>query len=166
MHYSVILASRDCTRLQHTRPVAYCLSPCGRVAVVSLGALCSDSDEAARDSGEAGSDAHQRPQLVRAAGVRHHRRRPVRGPHVAHVQPQVVRRRAAAPRYTAGARRRHSSAADGARRHRAAGGTPAPTAYPRAGPPPPPPALRRWTGWLCSMCRCHSDSGKSLYYLN
>ena len=53
--------------------------------------LSLSSDEAAGGAGEAGPVPHAGPQLVRAAGVRHHRRRPLRGTHVAHLQPQVVK---------------------------------------------------------------------------
>lgn len=49
------------------------------------------SHEAARDPGEARPHPNKRSQLVRAAVVRHHRWRPVRGPNMAHVQPQVMR---------------------------------------------------------------------------
>lgn len=49
------------------------------------------SNETPRDPGEARPDADTRPQLVRAAVVRDDRRRPVRGPDVAHLEPQVMR---------------------------------------------------------------------------
>lgn len=49
------------------------------------------SNETPRDPGEAGPDADTRPQLVRATVVRDNRGRPVRGPNVAHLQPQVMR---------------------------------------------------------------------------
>jgi len=53
---------------------------------------CNCSHEAVRDPREAGSDPDTRPELVRAAVVCHDRRRSLRGPHVAYVQPQVMRR--------------------------------------------------------------------------
>lgn len=49
------------------------------------------SYEATRDPGEAGLDKDPRPELVRAAGLRHLRGRSVRGTDVAHLQPQVMR---------------------------------------------------------------------------
>lgn len=50
------------------------------------------SHEAVRDPRKAGPDEDTGPELVRAAFVRHHRRRSLRGPHVANLQPQIMRR--------------------------------------------------------------------------
>lgn len=50
----------------------------------------NSSDETTRNTREVGIDTHQRPQLVRATFVRNDRRRALRGPHVAHEQPQIM----------------------------------------------------------------------------
>lgn len=50
------------------------------------------SYETTRNPRETRPDAHPRSQLVRAAGVRHDGRRSLRGSHVAHVEPQVIKR--------------------------------------------------------------------------